>query len=485
MVDYPQHLAMAAIVRWLHDPARGFAHTYPLALTRPNTLFALLVAALCTLIPPNLAGKLVIALALAAVGPAAVALARRAGRPDWYALLAIAATYNFVFYWGLVGNLLAYPQVIAAIAWADLLLDRPPSVRTWLILALLALSFYFTHLQFQFIFMGALGWLTLVRRPRLRDGLLQLSSALPALAVTLVCSLSLPEKFGYYQQARYGLEANFMALGRRLNLLPMCMFGTHEDGPEYQLLALALLVLVAALAFREPAQPRRPLHELLYTTRFATLALWILLLYCLLPMNVLGGGFLFQRLAPLLLMLCPAAFPSPPPKRAPLLKVLIGGLMAAQILVTTTESLRYQEEAAGVQELIEHTEPGKNLAGLMLQRSSRVVRTAPVFLHYPALYQVFRGGRISLSFAEHYVSIAQYRDGQAWDDLVRDFNEYTPRGFSYEKHGARFDYFFVHGPPEALKALFGPHLSELDVESRENWHLLRRRPIRIQSMTDP
>src|SRR5215831_2659970 len=125
MVDYPQHLAMAAIVRFYHDPLRRFFETYTLAWTRPNTLFELLVAALSYVLPIDFAGRLVVALSIAAVGPAALALARRAGRPDWYALVAVACAYNFAYYWGFVGNLIAAPLLLYGIVVVDRVLDRP------------------------------------------------------------------------------------------------------------------------------------------------------------------------------------------------------------------------------------------------------------------------------------------------------------------------------------------------------------------------
>ena len=42
MVDYPQQLALAAILRWYGDPARRFRETYELALWAPHGLFKLL-----------------------------------------------------------------------------------------------------------------------------------------------------------------------------------------------------------------------------------------------------------------------------------------------------------------------------------------------------------------------------------------------------------------------------------------------------------
>src|SRR5260370_3058654 len=122
MVAYPQQLALAAILRWYGDPVRRFAATYEIWWTAPHGLWKLVVAGLAWIMPIEAAGKLVVALSLAAVGPAAFALCRRAGRPGWYALAALALVYNYAFSWGFVDNLLAYPLVLAGVALADRLL---------------------------------------------------------------------------------------------------------------------------------------------------------------------------------------------------------------------------------------------------------------------------------------------------------------------------------------------------------------------------
>src|SRR3954468_10036841 len=92
MVDYPQQLTLAAILRWYGDPVRRFRETYELALCAPHGLFKLLGAGLRWVLPINVAGRLVVSLCLLAVGAAALALCRRTGRPSVYALLALTLT---------------------------------------------------------------------------------------------------------------------------------------------------------------------------------------------------------------------------------------------------------------------------------------------------------------------------------------------------------------------------------------------------------
>src|SRR4029077_9687417 len=76
MVDYPQQLALAAILRWYSDPARRFRETYELVLWTPHGLFKLLAAGLAWAVPIEVAGKLIVSASLLAVGAAALALCR-------------------------------------------------------------------------------------------------------------------------------------------------------------------------------------------------------------------------------------------------------------------------------------------------------------------------------------------------------------------------------------------------------------------------
>src|SRR5436305_6241485 len=81
MVDYPQQLAAAAIIRWYHDPARALEQAYELVLWRPHGLFELLTAGLGWLLPVDIAGKVVVSLSLAAVPPSAAPLCPPPPRP--------------------------------------------------------------------------------------------------------------------------------------------------------------------------------------------------------------------------------------------------------------------------------------------------------------------------------------------------------------------------------------------------------------------
>src|SRR5215216_3093083 len=314
MVDYPQQLALAAILRWYGDPVRHFQDTYTLALWAPHGLFKLLVAGLAWLVPIEIAGRLVVSLSLLGVGAAALALCRRTGRPAAYALLALAMTYNYAFFWGFVDNLLAYPLVLGGAAMADRLLDRRLSAGSWLAVAGLGLLFYTVHLQFLLLYAGTAGWLAVCRLPGWRRLALWVSALVPGLlaaaAVMAYGVLRSPAGVisGYERRMRSAPPVR-LPVGVKLAQVPDLLFGRQPGLTVLVLLALLLAVALVAVAFRGRGPERgsgrqtsrTSWRETLFQTRFATLAAWLGALYLALP-ELRGGYLIADRVAPLAAM---------------------------------------------------------------------------------------------------------------------------------------------------------------------------------------
>ncbi len=459
MVDYPQQLALAAILRWYGDPARRFRETYELALWAPHGLFKMLVAALAWVLPINVAGRLVVSLCLVAVGAGALALCRRAGRPAAYALLALALTYNYAFFWGFVDNLLAYPLALAGLALADRLFERPFTVRSWLALAGVGLLFYTVHLQFLLLFAGGVGWLAICRLPGWRRLALWLSSLVPGVGAALAAMaygvLRSPAGVitAYELRMRQGAPVR-LPLGAKLRFLPDLLFG--PDASHGAWLSLGLLLAVAGLAavFRARNGGEDSSGDFWFRTRFASLAGWIAFLYLILP-ELRGGYLIAQRIAPFAAMVAVIALPVPRPERQRLVAWAAAALVVFQLGQTLAGFLRFRTESAGLAAILEVAEPGRNLAGLIFDRASASWPSMPVYLHFPAYYQAFKGGRILFSFAELFQTSARFRPGRSWDDLLVEWNEWSPQLFDYDRHAARFDYFLVRGDGDDVAAAFG------------------------------
>ncbi len=492
MVDYPQQLAAASILRFFGDPARALRSTFEVVLLRPQGLFEMIAAGLGFVVPIEAAGKIVVALALLAVPLAVAGLCRRTGRPEWYALLALGATYNTAFTWGFVDNLLAYPLVLFGVAVADRGFDRPidkpkESATFWLRLAGITLAFYFVHLEFLLVFVGAVGWLALVRRPRFPRLAIQLSALVPGLALG-VGALSWAHRHAAevmtgYQQRLATEPAHFAPLAVRAARIPANLFSGPADGLAVLLFAmLVAAIVVLALGGEEVtnAADTADGQSALYRTRFLSLAAWIALLYFVLP-NYTSGYLVSDRLIPLAVMIAipGLAVPLPGSRRLRLAGLLVAGLLGLQLLRTATGFLRFAADTEGLAELIDSTEPGQSLAGLIFEPGGRIGANGweepPWLIHTPAYYQVERGGRVHFSFAQFFNSPVAYRPGANVDDpILAEWNEWNPHKFVYPRHGAHYRYYLVRGGPERLGQAFGPHLGAMRVKQAGRWFLVER-----------
>jgi hypothetical protein len=482
MVDYPQQLAVASILRYYGDPARNLQEAYQLALLRPQGLFEVITAGLAWLVPVEIAGKVLISLSLALVLPAAVALCRRTGRPDWYAFFALAVTYNHAFYWGFADNLLAYPLVLAGGALADRLFDRRFGVREWLLVAGFGTLFYTIHLQFLLIYVGLVGWLALARRPGLREAAARLSALAPGLAlgagVLGWAHLHHGEVMTGYQDRLQAAQPYYEDPLEKIGKIPDDLFGNYEGGEQYMLFAVLLLALLA-LCVPFPRRPDADWREgLLFRSRFLVPALGLLVLFFMLP-EFASGYFVSERLIPLIFMLLVPCLPVPGVSRWRAVALLLGGLLVLQLGQTFASFLRFGVESAGLRELLASTEPGQPLAGLLYQKASVEWESPPVMIQFPAHYQAEKGGRIHFSFVQFFNSPVRYQPGRNWEDgLLAEWDEWSPHKFSYPRHGRYFRYFLVRGGPENLAAAFGPYLPELRVRSAGRWYLVERPPLR-------
>jgi hypothetical protein len=483
MVDYPQQLALAAILRWYSEPARRFRETYELALWTPHGLFKLLAAGLAWVMPIEVAGKLIVSASLLAVGGAALALCRRAGTSGWYALLALALTYSSIFYWGFVDNLLALPLALGGAALADRLLAGPLGVRPWLALAATCLLFYTVHLQFLLLFAGMVGWLAICRLPQWswdpRRLALWLSALVPGVAacgaVMAYGVLRAPAGvISEYERRMRSAPPVRLPLATKLARLPDILFGPFADRTGWVLLGLLVLTAVVAIVLRDRS-PAVSGPDRLFRSRFATLAGWMALLYLILP-EFRGGYLIAERVAPLAAMLAVVALPPPAVARRRLVAALVAGVLVLQLGRTLTAFLRFRAESAGLAVLLAGTQPGENLAGLIFDRTSASWPGMPVYLHAPAYYQVEKGGRILFSFAELFQTSARFRPGKSWDDLLREWDDWNPQFFDYGRHGGRFRYFLVRGGPRDVLAAFGGDPKRLGLKGRMagEWWLFER-----------
>src|SRR5262249_13737669 len=96
---------------------------------------------------------------------------------------------------------------------------------------------------------------------------------------------------------------------------------------------------------------------------------WIFFLYLVVP-EFRGGYLIAQRIAPFAALMAVVALPSVRAGRRRLVAWAATALVVFQLGQTLDGFLRFRAESAGLSEVLGVTEPGRNLAGLIFDRTS-------------------------------------------------------------------------------------------------------------------
>ncbi|HEY2515290.1 MAG TPA: hypothetical protein VGI39_30695 [Polyangiaceae bacterium] len=296
MRDLPLHEAVVGVLRHFGDRSYFPAGLYTLNLGHPNQAFYLAAWLLSYVVSVPLACKLVAA-APVALFPAAVArFARHLGRPGWIGVLASPVMLGWLFFWGVVANMIGLVVLFATLPT----LDRAASGGTWggcaKVAGILAL-FYLAHEE---VLLVGCAFVVLVALtspvPRSTRALWPVVAVAFGVAIELVAVLV----------SRSPLNAKgplaFASLGHKASIVTGMLF--PGQGPWVRAGADALvavpIVWLFVLRLRIPGGKGEPLPRKarIYERRFSVFLAVLFAGYVLFPDNFLGAHLLYHRFLP-------------------------------------------------------------------------------------------------------------------------------------------------------------------------------------------
>jgi hypothetical protein len=423
MADLPLHESLVSLMRHLGDPHWEPPGVYALSVGPPNQLFHWIAWALSLALPTDLACKLVVAAAVVATPVAAVRLARHLERTPWTALLVAPLALGFAFRWGLVGNVLALPVVLASLP----VLDRftsDPSPRGALVTQGLMVLAYATHESALLALAVAAATLTVAASRGSRGGaratLLRLVPLAAAAALAAFYAgwgrhlkapsiLAVPDAFGAGPASRV-LD------------VPGVLFGAIEPAARYGAFAL----VAAAFAAIVLAQRRAGRGVAM---RFAAIGAAWALLYLAMPLAFGGSTLLYQRFLPLSLavLFVTLAPPEATPVR-PLLPLLATTVPLATLLVGLPAFGAADRAFRDLDPILARVAPCSAVAQLDLTpRAPGPVAPVP---GAAARVLAARGGRLLFSFTDAPTSSVTILPSHQWNEpvlrMVRDPTEFRP-----------------------------------------------------------
>jgi hypothetical protein len=432
MIDYPQHVAMGAV---LHDLWAGDAYAtswYETNAFTYNAGIETAIALLSFIVSPELAGRILLSLHVLVFAAAVLSLCRYADRPRWYALLAVPLMYNHITGWGFANFVVALPwMILTAVHWMRIV-DGDRSFARLAGVLLMSGMVAYTHVLVMLclcVVVAVVSLEVLWKSERWHTGIKSL----------LVPAAVLVPAVGYSLGAWYWARATSTTvwehswaegqddpLWSKLRHILYNASGNFADGSDQALLAVCV-VLAAVLWMGSQEQPHG---------RMRRLALVFIGLYAVIPKVFIATFHIYQRFLPLAAVFAIAALPA---SRERWVKIV--STVAALVAVVTGANLMVRfmtiPQVDDAMAIIDDAPSGQSLAGVMYDvNAPGWIRE--VWVHLPALYQVRKRGVLAYTFMRNESVPVHYRPGKEpprppggfeWNGQLYDFEAPYARAY--------------------------------------------------------
>lgn len=462
MVDLPQHVAQAAMLRDLVLGTSAHADLLRLNFFTPYLLGTSLVALLMTVLPAPEAARWVVAAALGGMVLATARLLDRCGGDARLAPVTALGLYGFAFHWGFLNFLVAAPLGVLALSFV---LDRQRDwVRERPVLASLALmALFFCHALVAALVIGVHLMRVAVERGRVLDVVYRIIPIAPCIVFAMLWVV-LSQKTEAQVSAPTVWSFGFF----RVTNLPGLVLGSDATP------TLAIGLLAAASMLLAGYRLSRSLVR--WTP--AALAVGVMLVV---PDALFGNAFTYQRfgvfVVPFLLVALEPRLPAiengvSQVRRA---AVLVAGLLVGLHVAIVGLNMRgFGRESAEFQTVLEAATPGARAVQMSIDRIS-LFSPAPAYLHFASWYSAEKQGIVDFSFSEFAVAVVRHRDG--YKTLFPSGFEWNPGAFielSKDPRVAEYRYFFVRSKADVARPLFSsmPEQPE-EVMASGSWRLYR------------
>lgn len=398
-VDYPQHLAIGAVIGRMMEPGSPERALYDVHPFTYNGGFHFAVALLSKLVAVETAGKLLLSLIPLLVAASSLAWMRWSERPRWYAFFVLPFSFGHVVGWGFVNYALAAPVgVLALVGW---LRYREGRRAMGYAAAGLTLVVAVTHVFATLctVVCVAVAFLA-AEPPPSRQGLGRYllraaRGALPMLPAGLYSIL-------VYRVHRVAPNADWAPAGdgadytawsklHRFTDFSVGNLASHADTRLFSLLLAVLFGLfLAAFFFRGASRggpPRVPL----------VLAIVWSFLLLITPRVWMSTAFIFERVPPWTVLFIAGAAPTPARWSRAVLSVS-AALLACAMAGTAIQAMRSIPDERDADAIIDAIPPGARVLAVMKDHDAQPIIERPIYLHFAAYHVVRRPGELAFSF---------------------------------------------------------------------------------------
>ncbi len=409
-VDYPQHLAVGAIIRRLLVPGAAEHADYVFVPLTYNGLFHVTVALLSFVFPVEVAGKLLLSLIPVGLGASTLAILRVAGRPRWYGFLVLPFGYSYIVGWGFINYALGTPLAFFVIAWWLRWRDGERRLLPWIIGASLALAY--AHVLAMLCLCISIGVATLAwRLPRevgvsswLRGLVTAPWPVLPAASYSVVVFLYHRAAPHIYWEQKDGTDTQAWSKLWHLSAYAVNNLWSQYDRALFVLSLLVVLVLWVSVGFasvpatgREVSPSNAPRT---YEREFGALAAVWFLLYLITPRVFMSTWWIFERLPVWWYLFLLAVTPRLGIEMTRWLRPVAVGVGLAAACVTAHAFYRIPD-ARDADAIIDDIPEGSHVLALMYSYSAAPAIWREMWVHQLAYFVVRRPGKIAFDFTRY------------------------------------------------------------------------------------
>jgi hypothetical protein len=475
MADLPLHEASVGLLRHWGDPLFAPPSVYFLNLGHANQLFSLLVFAVSLVVPIGWASKIVVAASLLGLPVAAGRFADHVGAPRWTALLVAPVGLGWLFFWGLVQNILGLVTLLALLPSIDRFAARP-TARGALWTCAGMVVFHFAHQAMQLVALMAVVVCSIgspLGGPR--GAALRASPVVFCGALVYAASAYAWRFAGPLHRALPLFQ--WTGVAYKLESASGVLFAGYEPYVRHLMMLLASLPLLLLVVerVRRREQGDAPWLARVRAWRFELLALVLFGLFLAAPSAVRSTTLVYHRFLPPAWVIVAVSGASHTARIAGLLpRLLCAAPPLASLLISWPTFVDSDRIYSDLDALLPHIEPGCAVIALDVgpQPEHRLWDPLVAMGHVVAV----KGGRSLFDYTQSPVSPVSQRPEKEWTEPLARMERNSFR-FRPSWDLQRFRYLLIATPkPTRAAALTLAMKDEATlIASQGDWYLFESR----------
>jgi hypothetical protein len=414
MADLPLHEASVGLLRHWGDAGFAPPALYFVNLGHSNQLFSLLTLALSYAMPIAWATKIVVAATLVALPLAAAHFADRVGAPRWTALLVAPIGLGWLFFWGLIQNIIGLAVLLACLPAIDRFALKP-TVRGALGLCGAMVALHFAHQAMQLVACAAIVLCSIGCR----------------FTVRLMCLRAVPLAFGLavvYAAAKYSwhfagpvhkdtVPFVYYEFSHKIESIPGVLFGGFEPFVRNLMMVLAALPVALAFATRLRQPRAATIAARFHAWRFEILALLLFVVYLAAPANIKSTTLVYHRFLPPAWAIVAVSAASGTRSALRLLpRALCAALPVASLLIAWPTFVDSHRMYSDLEAVMTKMAPNSTVMALNLGPDPPFRLWSPVVAMGYVVAE--HGGRAMYDYTQSPISIVSQRPAKQWGETV-------------------------------------------------------------------